>query len=355
MSIIQLLRNGQDPSIGVGRIMSVSGARAIVDMAISDDASYIYVTGAANFNVSISTDFGATWTNKPTSLSSTIGNLSKISCSSDGRIVVARNVNGNYYCVSTDFGETWVTKNMPSWNYNAKNVIARNTMTHLFTFNDASLFSSADFGTTWGSASPKGSFPYGYVAPGDFGSIATSADGKYVYARDLYSQANSVKNGRGGGGVFKSSDFGVTFIKDPALNLSESNSNFHDIVVSDDGSKIVTSFGIVGSGVTYNGLKTSSDFGATWETRYLPPSKTTGEYLTSNGFGASNDCEMIIISNKGNSNTYLSGDNGLSWQVMPVLAKVNYINTIKISADKTKCFLFSGLNFNGNIYSISLV
>ena len=158
--------------------------------------------GTGNYNntkgyLFISSDYGATWTQK-----TPYGYFSSISVSDDGQYMLATDWGSNIVYISTNYGVTWsVTKTGPSGAiYNSSAISNNGTYMYLAnpgaTGSTGALYVSTNQGTTWNTVS-WGITPSGGRGIGPY-SLAISSSGQYLYAGYI------------DGVVAKSSDYGAT-------------------------------------------------------------------------------------------------------------------------------------------------
>jgi len=201
-------------------------------VAISADGKYQV---ACHFNgfIYVSNDYGNTWNAKDS-----IRNWVSIAISSDGKYQTAVSNTGVH--ISNDYGNTWrVTLSIGSLVSTAMSSDGKYQYLTYDTGFGGFIYRSSDYGNTWLTIqSAGGSF---------FGSIATSADGKYV----IHNRNNSTNN------LYISNNYGNTFI---AKSVS---ANYFSVAISADGKYMVAGLGAYF--LSTGGIYFSSDYGNTWK------------------------------------------------------------------------------------------
>ena len=191
------------------------------DVASSADGRKVVVVSYDN-KMFLSTDYGATWTEK-----SMLGNWLAVSSSSDGTKLVAVGV--NLISVSTDSGATWTTKKTGFWWRDVTSSADGTKIVAASSYGTGYLYFSSDSGNTW---TTKGALL-------DWTSVASSSDGTKLVA--------AVDNGQ----IYVSTDFGDTW------TAKDSNRRWWSLASSSDGTKLI-------AGVLSGQIYISTDSGNTW-------------------------------------------------------------------------------------------
>lgn len=202
------------------------GMMGMVGKSGPSDGKFM-IAAAYNDYLYISNDYGVTWS--PIAFSST---WSHVSCSSDGKYILATDTTRTY--LSSDYGATWtnLTGNyamsfQTAMSYDGK---------YMYRLYSSTLYYSSNYGATWSStyASPSG--------------VRCSADGKYVIVHN-YDYSNKT--------IILSSDYGANFssyITPPGI---EQYGGIYGVDITGNGNTII-------AGVYQGTSQMSTNRGATW-------------------------------------------------------------------------------------------
>ena len=281
------------------RSTSVSGIgwhRRWTSIAMSRDGQWLAAV-VWHGKLHTSTDSGATWTNRSRTGSAIAGNKKwqSIAMSSDGTKLAALVYGGSHgvshIYTSKDSGTTWTeltTAGSGRWYSIA---ISGNGQKLAVGEEEGKLYTSTDSGATWTDRST-----YGSTIAGDrvWYSIAMSRDGTTL-AAVVYG------GGHDSGYIYTSTDSGATWTK----RTTAGSGRWYSIAISGNGQKIAA---VVKGGHLY----TSTDSGATWTDR----STAGGSAIFGN-----KDWQFIAMSRDGTTlaavveggHIYTSSDGGTTW------------------------------------------
>ena len=177
---------------------------------------YLLVAAVAGGKVYTSDSWGGsgTWVAHATN-----GNWSTVACSADGMFIVAAAYNGGMYR-SYDFGVTWAR--MPLWpavNRTWTSVALSSDGSKIVAVEEAYLYISNDYGTTWTTPEPYATRMYK--------AVASSADGSRLVA---------VVDA---GAIYVSINSGITWV--PWTDTTGGAVNWSSVTMSADGQKIYVS------------------------------------------------------------------------------------------------------------------
>lgn len=164
-------------------------------VAMSDDGKYRYVAGSS---LSVSTDFGATWSTTSPTTNGIVG----LSCDPTGRYVIV-SASGEAFKLSDNFGVSFSSKldafqvGSTAFALSAAGIFYAGVL-------GVGLYKSTNYGATWTLV---------YSTGNNYHRIACSADGKYITATRINSYS-----------VIKSSDYGATWNTGPSSGSSGNNS-----------------------------------------------------------------------------------------------------------------------------------
>jgi photosystem II stability/assembly factor-like uncharacterized protein len=161
----------------------------VFDSAISDTGQYISLA-TSNGPIYTSSDYGATWQTRASSLSWT-----SITMTGDGQTQLATGPTLNVW-VSTDFGATWTEKSSTSNNNQSLSISSDGSVCYK-AGNTGAIYKSTDLFNTQTAITAGGIY---------FVEIVTSGNGQFVLASYF---GGSTK------GYYKSNDFGATFTDVP--------------------------------------------------------------------------------------------------------------------------------------------
>jgi hypothetical protein len=245
----------------------------------------------------ISTDAGATWT--PTSAPQNA--WTAVASSADGTMLVAAagvggwpvSGDGQIY-TSTNSGATWTASGAPVQDWLAVASSADGTRLVAATASDTGvaptglIYVSSDAGATWTPTS----------APNNvWNGVASSADGTKLAAAGTVYSVVSPGHFFAPGGIYTSSDAGVTWTP-----TSASGGYWSCIASSADGTRLVA--------VDYYRVYTSSDFGQTW---VQTSAGTNFNYNSWISVASSADGTRLVATARGPAGVCISTDSGATW------------------------------------------
>jgi hypothetical protein len=269
--VITLLLGATEPVIAQTWTVAppVGGQQAAIS---SDGATLVF---GYEGGLQISTNAGQSWVGS----GSVTPYFTSVSCSGDGRIVLASEAEGGGVC----FWTNWISRSQPL-NANLPHGVwtgtAACTTGRLAACGTVGIFTSLDAGYTWITNNPTPGWanismsPDGQTLVGIHNSsiyVTTNFGGIWTLTTapsNIWIQTASSFNGRciyaiATGAIYASSDFGASWLPTTAPAL-----NWLSVACSYDGSKIIAGFGtnpLVGTGVY-----SSSDFGQTWISNNIP-------------------------------------------------------------------------------------
>ncbi|KYG82515.1 YCF48-related protein [Roseivirga echinicomitans] len=253
----------------------------------------------------ISNDNGASWTNSNQGMSSLFvggmhadpSDLNKIIIGTGNNAELLKGQEGGVY-KSNDGGSTWAAKlintgaNQPFHKFTAIQFSVSNP-TIVYAANESVIMKSEDSGETWKQQTEVGRSwgPPGIIAGVPIEMTVDSDDPNTLYINNY------------GGGVFKSTDAGVTWI---SLSNGYTGAQMHSISVSHQDHSVVASIGRSGPFVSSNGgaLWKGVQFGAAnfpeWYDIAIDPS----------------DDKHLFVSDEHQATIIESKDRGQSWEVV---------------------------------------
>lgn len=322
----------------------------------SDDGRIVYITEGNN-SVLVSTDYGQTWTKKEVI---TFGNISDISISSDGNSVLVFDDRDHAAYISSDIGLTWRSVSTyfsgscraVKLSRDGRSILAVSRVRG--TYDNYNILYKSDVNSTYWQEIHKD-----YYAKDNFNLIfASSKDySKFIYPLDsslvlypnlytnggsTWSEVNNIgrrewkglsisgsgekqvaiysgENKDEDGGLYYSSDFGVTWEK----KLQPVGESLGDIDISNNGEHIAVLKHSTSNQVFY----VSHNSGLNWSQYYIEVSYKYDELVISN------DGRTILASSTEGNHTIISRDGGRTWNT---LASTRYLNSISISSDGSK-------------------
>lgn len=226
---------------------------AISASAISADGKYMIMADNDTGQVYVSSDRGVTWV--------MVMYLSPENSPLQTKCVAAMSADGRYQAVaykgavlkSTNYGDTWQDITNPNLTDTQVTAIAISSdgRYQLMATNGSFVYHSTDYGSSWQQI--------GYFGLSDLRSIAISADGKYIVAVENVSGSS--------GGVFRSTDYGVTWTKILG-NASSYGVPYLSSTMSADGryhTLLASSLS-----VSPSQIYRSVDYGVTWRLTSVP-------------------------------------------------------------------------------------
>jgi hypothetical protein len=227
--------------------------------------------------ISISKDYGNTWTAEPSSGSTS--SWYDIGMSATGQYLTAGNDNdGDYIYTSSDYGTTWTPNtNGPSADWSTASVSRSGQYQLIGGYSPGSIYLSSNYGTTWAQVSS--------LPTGNWVGSAMSASGQYM----------TVTNG--GGDIYTSSNYGVTWASVASLGTE----NWEQTTISSSGQYMAA---VVSGGDIY----TSSNYGVTW-VEQTGSGVHDWNSIISSGTGQ----ELIAADDNNSGLVYESSDYGQTW------------------------------------------
>jgi photosystem II stability/assembly factor-like uncharacterized protein len=252
---------------------SNSGTHTWTSLASSSDGAKII--GTVNGGQALrSTDSGVTWT-------SLAGSPSvywyDVASSADGSKYIGATASGIY--VSTDSGATWTQRSAVSAISVAMSADGAKAVASV---NAGSVYTSADSGTTWTAQAGAGTRAWNAVASSSDGAkLVAVANAGYIYtstdsgvtwtqqtaagSRNWYSVTSSADGskfaaGVNGGYIYNSTDSGATWTQ----QTNAGSRAWYAIASSDDGLKLAAGDNTSGAGALYAIALTSNPSGATY-------------------------------------------------------------------------------------------
>ena len=241
--------------------------------ALSSDGRY-QTALVQNGLIYVSGDYGNSWTGKGVP-----AGWQAVAMSADGARQTACVCDGALYC-STNYGSTWaISAGARAWVGVAMNASGA-WQTALD--DQGFVYLSSDFGSTWVAKLTD--------EPRNWRGVGISTNGQYQTAI-CERRENGDTGAKYGGGIFVSSDFGITW------TLKQEGRDWEGVTVSANGGRQVA---CAAGGRIY----VSTDYGNTWS--------PTGEDRDWRGVAASSDGKMIfgIVADQG---VHVSNDYGATW------------------------------------------
>ena len=244
---------------------SISLSRAI---AVSLDSKYITI--AANGGILKSKDFGVSWVG----ITRLVGYGIAMSANGQYQTFAA---NGSFISVSSDFGETWTNKHVTR-NWRCCDMSQSGQYQIVCGYSGTNMAISSDFGNTWSDVTGAGAaswfsvsisdngqyitaIPYGGTirVSNDFGatwSTKTSAGNKTQPSCAMSANGQYQTVTGNGVNIFRSTDYGLTWAAVP----SSGNLNYNCVAMSADGR-------IQAAAVSIGFIYMSYDYGVTWQVK----------------------------------------------------------------------------------------
>ena len=249
--------------------------------------------------LSVTSDYGVTWTERETAADR---NYVAVACSADGSVMAAAANNGKLY-VSADAGTTWVARaSVLNWIGIACSADGRKLAAVVNGGLDGHVYVSSDGGLSW-TAKDR---------PRNWSSIAMSEDGTKLVA------------GVNPGQLLTSTDSGNTW------TARESTREWYAVASSADGSRLIACVDNEGSG----GVFLSSDSGITWQaTSSLDSRHWQGVATSIDGKRLAAVSLRGVKLRDGGQYISLSNDGGVTWTTQsPAVSSL----AIAMSGDGTR-------------------
>jgi len=258
-TILYVSRSSSSPWLAVPGVPLGTGLNGV---AISNDGLYSAAAGPDGF-IYTSANFGASWVRQvQSSVGTTVFRWVSIASSTTGRIIAAIKQDDNIY-LSYDFGVQWSIKDIVPTAYKSNNqwggIACSSDGRYIFATSDSGIYVSTDTGNSWGNISSPEFFSY----------IACSGDGSILVACSTSA-------------AFVSKDFGRTWTRNGISRERQYDfPSFTDVAASRNGDKLFVTlvYYVFDSSGTIISLSSqvyiSEDFGNSWSLIYSEAISTT--------------------------------------------------------------------------------